>query len=139
MTSACKDLDAHAAVGHNNVPWLPVCLVTCFEVHRHCIAGASRAMHHRALAPSMQDDLGSEHQISAMFERLAKGHVVPGVKAFRSHALSASSACQQVHLDGRPLLKSSKNLQLQVLRTCTVLHSAPACKRHCEEHCSCVC
>ena len=66
----------------------------------------------------MQEDLGDERQIDAMLDRLAMGCVVPGVQAFRSGAPLSDGAIQEhIHLHGRPMLKSTKNLQLQVCST----------------------
>lgn len=71
-------------------------------------------MQHRLLHSGVQEDLGDEHQIDAMLERLAKGCLVPGVQAFKVRASHSNDAFQE-HLHGRSVLRSSKNLQLQVI------------------------
>ena len=80
----------------------------------HDISGAGKGVQSRT--PGLQEDLGDELQIDAMLERLAKGRLVPGVQAFRSGASLSDGASQEhVHLHGRSVLKSRKNLQLQVV------------------------
>ena len=79
-------------------------------------AGRGRGVQHRPVNPDLPEDLGDEHQIDAMLERLEKGRLVPGVQAYRSAAPLTDVALQQhVQLHGRTVLKSRKNVQLQVL------------------------
>lgn len=100
-------------------------------------------MQQRLRFPGPQEDLGDELQIDAMLESLAKGRLVPGVQAFRSGASLSDRAFQEhVQLHGRPLLKSRKNLQLQVVWDAHgCLHEV--CKLpqmiHCQWGCYCQC
>ncbi len=51
-----------------------------------------------------------------MIDRLTKGHLVPGVQAFRSRmpADNVHIRLHQLPFDERQVVKSNKNLQLQV-------------------------
>lgn len=79
------------------------------------IAG-NPGVQHKAQAINTQDDLGNEHGIDDVIDRLTKGHLVPGVQAFRSRMPTGSvnTRLHQLHFDGRQVVKSNKNLQLQV-------------------------
>ena len=86
--------------------------------HISCSAGSGKGTQHRWVNPSLQEDLGDEHQVDAMLDRLAEGRLVPGVQAFRSGAsLSGGGVQEHTHFHGRSVLKSTKNLQLQVCST----------------------
>ena len=80
-----------------------------------CGVGVSRGVHGKAASLGMQEDLGDEHHIDCQLERLSRGQLLPGVQAFRSQALCLDGASEQhLHLDGRSVQKSTKNLQLKV-------------------------
>lgn len=65
---------------------------------------------------------------STMLERLATGHLVPGVQAFRSGASHSDDVIQE-HLYGRSVLKSRKNLQLQVFEGHIICMTSADCFR----------
>lgn len=79
------------------------------------IAG-NPGLQQKAQAINTQDDLGNEHGIDDMIDRLTKGYLVPGVQAFRSRMPTGSvrTRLHQLPFDGRQVVKSNKNLQLQV-------------------------
>lgn len=60
-----------------------------------------------------------------MIDRLTKGHLVPGVQAFRSRAPTGNvhTRLHQLPFDGRQMVKSHKNLQLQVCVAAVTLAS----------------
>lgn len=77
-------------------------------------------MQQKAQAINTQEDLGNEHAINDMIDRLTKGHLVPGVQAFRSRMPIGSvfTRLHQLPFDGRQVVTSNKNLQLQVCLLC---------------------
>ena len=64
----------------------------------------------------MYEDLGNEHRINEVLDKLAQGYLVPGVQAFTSCGPSQHASPHQMQStgDSSTLLKSSKNLQMQV-------------------------
>ena len=88
-------------------------------------AGVGRAVQHSTARQSAHEDLGDEQRITNMLERLSSGNVVPGVHAFKSQVwLLGSTGAQEAHVDSRQVLKSSKNVQLQVNLLCASFDSS---------------
>lgn len=69
-----------------------------------------------------------------MIDRLTKGHLVPGVQAFRTRTLTGNvhTRLHQLPFYGRQVVKSNKNLQVQVCLFAAILNittSLDACSQ----------
>ncbi|KAA6419501.1 MAG: hypothetical protein FRX49_10599 [Trebouxia sp. A1-2] len=84
--------------------------------HALVIIPGNPGVQQKAQAINTQEDLGNEHAINDMIDRLTKGHLVPGVQAFRSRMPIGSvfTRLHQLPFDGRQVVTSNKNLQLQL-------------------------
>lgn len=115
-----QNMTASSLEGVSDVPayFLQHASLKTKEAYISRSADAGRGTQHRLMNPGLQEDLGDQHQIEAMLDRLAQGRLVPGVQAFRSGAsLSDGAILEHIHLHERSVLKSTKNLQLQVCST----------------------
>ncbi|DBA74971.1 TPA: hypothetical protein ACH3X1_010314 [Trebouxia sp. C0004] len=84
--------------------------------HALVIIPGNPGLQQKAQAINTQDDLGNERGIDEMIDRLTKGYLVPGVQAFRSRMPTGSvhTRLHQLHFDGRQVVKSNKNMQIQL-------------------------